>query len=106
MDSTIINDLIEKTQTYQTKEDVKLIKKAIEFSKEAHSKQFRNSGDPYYFHPIEVANLLTEIKLDTSSIACGLLHDTVEDTSVSLEDIKNNFGSEISILVDGLTISG
>ena len=103
MDSTLINKLIKKTQSYQKKEDVELIKKAIEFSKKAHSKQFRNSGDPFYLHPIEVANLLTEIKLDTSSIACGLLHDTVEDTSVSLDDIKSIFGSEISTLVDGLT---
>ena len=103
MDSTLINKLIKKTQSYQKKEDIELIKKAIEFSKKAHSKQFRNSGDPFYLHPIEVANLLTEIKLDTASIACGLLHDTVEDTSISLEDIRKVFGSEISILVDGLT---
>ena len=56
MDSTLINKLIKKTESYQTKKDIELIKKAIEFSKKAHSKQFRNSGDPFYVHPIEVAH--------------------------------------------------
>ena len=64
---------------------------------------FENLEDPYYYHPIEVAKLLTEIKLDNSSIACGLLHDTVEDTAATIEEIKEKFGNEIASLVDGLT---
>ena len=103
MNLAITDQLIKNIKTYQSNEEILLIKKAIDFSKNAHSKQFRNSGDPYYFHTIEVAKLLADIKLDSSSIACGLLHDTVEDTSVSLEDIKVLFGTEISSLVDGLT---
>ena len=103
MTDNIVSDLLNKVKKYQKNDEILLIKKAIDFSKNAHSRQFRNSGEPYYYHPIEVANLLTEIKLDSSSIACGLLHDTVEDTDVSLVDIEKNFGSEISRLVDGLT---
>ena len=83
MNLTITNKLLDNIRSYQKKDEINLIKKAIVFSKEAHSKQFRNSGDPYYYHPIEVAKLFAEIKLDSSSIACGLLHDTVEDTEVT-----------------------
>ena len=75
----------------KTKMKLRYIKKALEFTKKAHKEQFRKSGDPYYYHPIEVAKLLTEIKLDNSSIACGLLHDTVEDTKATIEEIKKNF---------------
>ena len=90
MSVLIINELVDKVRTYQKKQDIDKILKALEFSKDAHSKQYRKSGEPFYHHPIEVAKLLTEIKLDSSSIACGLLHDTVEDTSVSLNDINSN----------------
>ena len=106
MDKHNIENLIleiDKVKAYQNKSDIDKIIKAIEFSKKAHSSQFRESGEPYYFHPIEVAKLLTEIKLDSSSIACGLLHDTVEDTKITTKDILNNFGLEISNLVEGLT---
>ena len=103
MDTIIVNELLQKAKSYQNNDEINLIKKAIAFSKQAHSKQFRNSGEPFFYHPIKVAKLLTEIKLDSSSIACGLLHDTVEDTKVSLKDIEENVGNEISKLVDGLT---
>lgn len=103
MNTVIVKELIHKVQTYQKKPDIDKILKAIEFSKNAHSKQYRKSGEPFFHHPIEVAKLLTEIKLDSSSIACGLLHDTVEDTSITIDDIKSNFGDEISSLVEGLT---
>ena len=103
MNALIINELIDKVRTYQKQQDINKILKAVEFSKNAHSKQYRKSGEPFYHHPIEVAKLLTEIKLDSSSIASGLLHDTVEDTSITIDDIKSNFGNEISTLVDGLT---
>ena len=103
MNSVIINELIDKVRVYQKQQDIDKILKAVEFSKNAHAKQYRKSGEPFFHHPIEVAKLLTDIKLDSSSIACGLLHDTVEDTSITINDIKSNFGDEISLLVDGLT---
>ena len=73
-----------------------LISKAINFSKDAHLNQIRHSGDPFVTHPIEVAKILTSIKLDASSIAAGLLHDTVEDTKITNSSIKNVFGDQIS----------
>ena len=103
MDSNLINELIINTRIYQNKKEIALIQKAVEFSKKAHKEQFRKSGDPYYYHPNEVAKLLSEIKLDNSSILCGLLHDTVEDTKATIEEIKKNFGNEIASLVEGLT---
>ena len=103
MSKNLINELIKSAKIYQSKEEVNLIERSIEFAKKVHNKQYRISGDPYYYHPIEVAKILTEIKLDNSSIACGLLHDTVEDTNATLDDIKKNFGNEIANLVDGLT---
>jgi len=103
MSSHLTKDLIDSIKKYQNNKEVTLINKAIEFSKKSHKEQFRKSGDPYYYHTIEVAKLLTEIKLDSSSIICGLLHDTVEDTKATIEEIKKYFGNEIADLVDGLT---
>ena len=103
MNANLVNDLIDNVKIYQTNEEIDLINKAINFAKDAHKEQFRKSGEPYYFHPIEVAKILSEIKLDNSSIACGLLHDTIEDTSATIEEIRENFGFEIANLVDGLT---
>ena len=103
MSNLLVNELIDNVQTYQKKEDIEKIRNAITFSKKAHSKQFRDSGEPYINHPLEVANLLTEIKLDSSSIASGLLHDTVEDTRTTINQIESEFGEEVSRLVEGLT---
>src|SRR5215471_2039175 len=69
----------------------------------AHGKQFRASGDPYFAHPLEVAAILTDLKLDEATIVTALLHDTIEDTLVTWDDIKENFGDEIANLVDGVT---
>ena len=69
----------------------------------AHGAQLRASGDPYFSHPVEVAGILAEMKLDTASIVTGLLHDTVEDTVATLDDIDRVFGHEIARLVDGVT---
>lgn len=80
-----------------------LIIKAFEFAKEAHKNQKRDSGAPYIIHPIEVAIMVSEYKLDEKSVAAALLHDTVEDTDTTIEDIKKNFGQEVAYLVDGLT---
>jgi GTP pyrophosphokinase len=103
MNDTLINGLIEKVRSYQKEEDVDKVLRAVEFCKKAHLKQFRESGEPFFYHPIEVAKLLTDIKLDSSSIACGLLHDIVEDTSITTKEIEQYFGKEISDLVEGLT---
>ena len=77
--------------------------KAYLFSKKAHEGQFRRSGEPYISHPVGVSEILAELKLDLPTIMTGLLHDTVEDTDVTLEDIEKNFGSVVSELVDGVT---
>ena len=103
MEHNKINDLLNSAKKYLTEKDIIIISKAIDFSSKAHVDQLRNSGEPYISHPLEVAKILTEIKLDTSSIVSGLLHDTVEDTSVSINDIKKIFGDEIASLVEGLT---
>ena len=96
-------ELITSAEAYINKSDIDRIQKAIEFSSIAHHNQKRKSGEPYVYHPIEVAKILSEIKLDTSSIIAGLMHDIVEDTNISLSDIRKSFGEEVSILVDGLT---
>ncbi len=97
-----IKDL-ENLTKYLTPKDVEIISNAISFSQNAHHNQLRQSGEPFIIHPIEVAKILTTIKLDSSAIAAGLLHDTIEDTNISLKDITNNFGDQISELVQGLT---
>ncbi len=83
--------------------DEALLNKAYVYAMTAHGKQFRASGDPYFAHPLEVAAILTELKLDVPTIVTALLHDTIEDTLVTYEDIKKNFGEEIAGLVDGVT---
>ena len=77
--------------------------KALKISEIAHSNQLRKSGDPFITHPIEVAKILTSIKLDGDSIVAGLLHDTLEDTKLGSDEIEKNFGKQISELVQGLT---
>lgn len=85
------------------KEQEHLILKALDFINEKHRNQMRKSGEPYVNHPIKVANILASINMDYQSIITGLLHDTVEDTDTTLDDIKREFGEEIAFLVDGLT---
>ena len=97
------NDLIERVISYDPTANVELIDRAYQFAMKAHSSQKRASGDPYFSHPVEVAYKLTHYKLDATSIITALLHDTVEDTEVSLDDIEKNFGIEIRNLVDGVT---
>ncbi len=98
-----IDDLIEKIRSHNSNADLDLIRRAYEFSEKAHSGQIRRSGDPYILHPLGVAAILADLHLDVATIATGLLHDTVEDTEVTLEDIKKNFGETIQRLVDGVT---
>ena len=94
---------LELLTSYLNEDEKKIIIKAINFSKIAHKDQTRKSGDPYIIHPIEVAKILTTINLDASAITAGLLHDTIEDTAISKEEITKMFGMQISELVEGLT---
>ena len=97
------NDVLEKLTSYQPNADIELLKKAYVFSAKVHLGQVRLSGEPYLNHPLEVAGILTQLKLDVASVATGLLHDTVEDTLTTPKEIQENFGEEIAQLVDGLT---
>ncbi|HEX7666577.1 MAG TPA: bifunctional (p)ppGpp synthetase/guanosine-3',5'-bis(diphosphate) 3'-pyrophosphohydrolase [Polyangiaceae bacterium] len=96
-------DLIQRVQSYQPMVDSHLIQKAYAYSFQAHSGQKRKSGDPYFIHPARVAGIITELKLDAASVCAGLLHDVVEDTLASINDIEREFGKEIAELVDGVT---
>ena len=96
-------ELVELVKSYDPKADEAALDRAYVYSMKAHGSQLRASGDPYFSHPVEVAGLLAQMKLDTASIITGLLHDTVEDTVATLDDIERRFGPEIGRLVDGVT---
>ncbi|MDB2485917.1 RelA/SpoT family protein [Pelagibacteraceae bacterium] len=96
-------ELINKVKVYNKFLNPEKLNKAYNFAVKAHENQKRHSGDPYSIHPIAVANILTELKLDSATIATGLLHDTIEDTHATYETIKNEFGQEVADLVDGVT---
>ncbi len=96
-------ELVERVRAYDPSVDEGLIDRAYVFSMKAHGSQKRASGDPYISHPLEVAGILTEIRLDPDSIVTALLHDTVEDTLTTIEEIERLFGSEVARLVDGVT---
>lgn len=96
-------ELIDRVKAYDPDMDEALLNKAYVYAMKVHGKQFRASGDPYFAHPLEVAALLTDLKLDESTIATALLHDTIEDTVATYEDIEKNFGKEVADLVDGVT---
>jgi guanosine-3',5'-bis(diphosphate) 3'-pyrophosphohydrolase len=98
-----INDLIEKVQVYHPAAEIDVIRKAYEFSSRVHKGQKRLSGEPFLIHPMAVAGIIADLKLDVPSIVGGLLHDTVEDTLTTLDEVKSIFGPEISALVDGVT---
>src|SRR5271169_5747166 len=95
-------DLVERVKAYDPDADEALLDKAYVYAMTAHGKQFRASGDPYFAHPLEVAAILTELKLDVPTIVTALLHDTIEDTLVTYVDVKEKFGEEIANLVDGV----
>lgn len=104
-DSSIesIDDLIHLILGYFPQANVDFIRKAYHFSEKAHEGQIRRSGEPYIFHPLGVAAILAELRLDLPTIATGLLHDTVEDTDVTLDEIEKEFGEEVRNIVDGVT---
>ena len=98
-----LDELIAKIRTYYPNADLSVIEKAYNFAEHAHEGQIRRSGEPYFFHPLSVAGILADLKLDLDSIATGLLHDTVEDTVATITDIRAEFGDTIALLVDGVT---
>jgi len=99
-------EFIIKIESFNANVDIPLLRKAYEFSDKAHRGKFRESGDPYIQHCLEVAFILAEQHLDSATIAAGLLHDVVEDTDVTIEQVKEEFGEEIALLVDGVTKIG
>ena len=96
-------ELVEKVRSYDPDADEGLINRAYVFSMQAHGSQTRASGDPYFSHPIEVAGILTDLKLDDQTIATAILHDTIEDTVATPEQIQKLFGKDVARLVDGVT---
>ncbi len=96
-------DLVGRVRDYNPGADIPILQRAYEFSAAVHRGQKRKSGEPYLVHPLEVAGLIADLRLDVPSIATGLLHDTVEDTLATLDQIETTFGSEIAALVDGVT---
>jgi len=97
------NDILDRVLSYNPNADTDLLRRAYVFSAKVHMGQVRLSGEPYLTHPLEVAGILTQMKLDVASVATGLLHDTVEDTLTTIEEIRENFDEEVALLVDGLT---
>ncbi|MCQ2549534.1 MAG: bifunctional (p)ppGpp synthetase/guanosine-3',5'-bis(diphosphate) 3'-pyrophosphohydrolase [Lachnospiraceae bacterium] len=99
----LYKDLIDRVLLYHPSDDISMIEKAYKISYEAHKNQVRKSGEPYIIHPLCVAIILADLELDKETIVAGLLHDVVEDTIMTEEEIKNTFGPDVALLVDGVT---
>ena len=97
------NDLIKKVKTYNKFLNPETLSKAYNFALKAHKNQKRDSGDPYLIHPVAVADILSDLKLDSATITTGLLHDTIEDTKTTYQNVESEFGKEVADLVDGVT---
>ncbi|MGA8066278.1 MAG: bifunctional (p)ppGpp synthetase/guanosine-3',5'-bis(diphosphate) 3'-pyrophosphohydrolase, partial [Terriglobales bacterium] len=100
---TRFRELMKKLRENRPNDDLNLVKKAYEFSQKHHAGQTRASGEPYLVHPLEVGNVLADMKMDSVSIAAGLLHDSVEDTSVTTVEIRQEFGEQVAHIVEGVT---
>ena len=101
-----VNDLIEDVKSYSPKSETRIIREAYDFSSIAHKGQKRESGEPYLNHPLNVAHIITQLKLDVPAIVAGLLHDTMEDTTLTRTQLEKRFGREVYRLVDGVTKIG
>ncbi len=99
----LYKELIRSIRKYHPSDDITMVKKAYTIAREAHKDQKRKSGEPYIIHPLCVAIILAELELDKESIVAGILHDVVEDTVMTLEDLTKEFGEEVALLVDGVT---
>jgi len=100
---TKFRDLMKRMQANRPNDDLELVKKAYDYSMKNHAGQTRASGEPYLVHPLEVALVLAEMKMDSVAVAAGLLHDSVEDTSVTIVDIRKEFGEQVAHIVEGVT---
>ena len=98
-----VEDLLARCAEYMTEAEVKDIERAYQFAKDEHEGQFRRSGEPYIIHPVQVAGILVDIGLDATTIVAALLHDVVEDTDITLEELTERFGADVAMLVDGVT---
>ena len=98
-----LTELIQEVLAYNPKADINLIRKAYVLAEKAHKGQKREGGEEYFSHPIEVARILVNLKADSATISAALLHDTVEDTNISIDKVRELFGDEIAELVEGLT---
>ena len=96
-------DLIKKVKTYNKFLNPDTLSKAYSFALNAHKNQKRDSGDPYLVHPVAVADILSDLKLDSATITTGLLHDTIEDTKITYKNVETDFGKEVADLLDGVT---
>src|SRR5574338_461659 len=101
-----LDQILSEVAGYHPSADVGLIRRAYQFAAQAHDGQTRKSGEPYVTHPLAVARIIAELKLDVASVCAGLLHDCVEDTSATVEQLGEQFGKEIAFLVDGVTKLG
>ncbi len=99
-------EVLALTAAYMPEEDVAFVGKALDYAVDAHKEQFRKSGEPYIVHPIQVAGILAELKLDAVTVACGFLHDVVEDTDITLDELEAEFGQDVRMIVDGVTKLG
>ena len=99
----LYRELIQRVRKYHPSDDISMIEKAYRVASEAHKNQFRKSGEPYIIHPLNVAIILADLELDKETIVAGILHDVVEDTVMTEEDLKREFGEDVALLVDGVT---
>src|SRR6266699_3355475 len=97
------DEIVKKVQAYRPGDDLGLLRKAFEFSRLEHKAQKRLSGEPYLSHPLEVANVLADMKLDVVCLAGGMLHDVVEDTAITIDRVRQEFGPEVAGIVEGVT---
>ena len=102
----LYQDLINTIRKYHPSDDITMIEKAYRIADEAHKEQKRKSGESYIIHPLWVGIILADLEMDKETIVAGMLHDTVEDTEMTVEDITREFGEEVALLVDGVTKLG
>ena len=100
---TLYADLIKGIRRYHPSDDISMIEKAYQVAAQAHKEQKRKSGEPYIIHPLCVAIILADLQMDKETIEASILHDVVEDTVMTLEELRSEFGDEVALLVDGVT---
>ncbi len=101
--SPSIDSLVHKVRSYNGKGDTRLIRETYEFARHHHAHQVRKSGEEFILHPLGVAHILADLQMDEVTLAAALLHDVVEDTEITLDDVRQRFGSEIAEIIDGVT---